>query len=767
MVAVSALAGTLAQQAVSEGPAMSLAGKCFLALIVLFVATEFLSYIVQQRRIRYPGLHSWFDKYLTEENMERALFSLNLCPVLSVLMLFIMFRISKLDQDIYDPMTNSINPAFESVVPHYPTIQLGYIATATGVYLLTLDMVTIRIYSFSMGNLSQKLGQPLLYLGYGVIIYGAIFMRNPDVPLSSAAQCLLILASTYFLVQFSYTLLQFMEDVTTGGEDAALDDDLLDVQSIEAATEKVANRIQAFTEVNKTSALNTVHTPRKTPRGPKVEPPPSNGSLSPSTATEDESAPLLQEEEAAEEATDDMAGPSPKDFHEVNQAALNPQNIFQKSKLWAALGTCKLIPNFMMLCFFIHFRMKEANGFGPKIVAQTQVLVTNLMEGLPPQETTKYRMGPLGEYTLEELGSLFMFVGTYGLVMQVVAVLVLKPLNKGVGVTVGLLGLISTYVSYSFLGFFVYAVEPIVSVEIGCFVALLCFMIATQVVIFLGEQGLLVSLQEYVDVRGWLHSLKGTHQYATMVGIAMVFIHYRLALINMGQEVYSLPPYAGSLFQVATVSILFKMAKSITPEREGKMAGAQARAECSTYGVFTANTKKVFVNESGEVGAGADGPFFSVDSGNPLLPGTYEVAKDTKKTDGIQGRGGEMINLKVNKSAGSMNNAALINFSNPIDPAAGSKEAARKAAVTVSSSIIFHGGKLQVAMECGARAAKEEGNMAEGIAAMERMDLRKLQPFLAGVVPPVVTSFAVFMGVSIMHASFLTIVYMATTLGQK
>ena len=49
---------------------------------------------------------------------------LNLAPVLGILMLFIMLRIGKLDQNIYNPFTYVARADLVDTLPSYPVIQV-------------------------------------------------------------------------------------------------------------------------------------------------------------------------------------------------------------------------------------------------------------------------------------------------------------------------------------------------------------------------------------------------------------------------------------------------------------------------------------------------------------------------------------------------------------------------------------------------------------------------------------------------------------------
>ena len=65
----------------------------------------------------------------------------------------------------------------------------------TGIFMQAADALRLTLSAPLIGNLSQKLGQLLTYVGYGCLVYAAFSFHDPEIPLSPAAKCVLSLTS--------------------------------------------------------------------------------------------------------------------------------------------------------------------------------------------------------------------------------------------------------------------------------------------------------------------------------------------------------------------------------------------------------------------------------------------------------------------------------------------------------------------------------------------------------------------------------------------
>merc|ERR1712048_389371 len=104
------------------------------------------------------------DKAFSSDSLSNAKTSMDLVPVASVLMLYIMLRADQ--QNIFD---ND---------PDYITAKHGMSAVTFGIFLLALDACTIRLYSDVFGNLSQKVGTVVTVAGYLILLWGIFSVRD-------------------------------------------------------------------------------------------------------------------------------------------------------------------------------------------------------------------------------------------------------------------------------------------------------------------------------------------------------------------------------------------------------------------------------------------------------------------------------------------------------------------------------------------------------------------------------------------------------------
>lgn len=521
MLAVG-LAAPLPGQEETTASTLSVAGKCFLLLAILFFAVEALLYIVKEKADRYPDPDGAFEKVFTAEKLNVAKGAMVFVPVISIIMLFIMFRMSKLDQDIYDPLTNTINPTFADRVPNYGTIQMGYMLCVVGIYLQGLDAFDIRLESNVLGDMSNWFGQLAIYIGFGIIVYGATAMRNPDVPISMACQTLISLSLLTFALQALIKFLQMKGPELLGS---------------------AVGEIPAFNS----AASKGYYFGQKPPGGETAEPDAADPSQDAEAATpaahlsdDDETQPLLGDGEV--EALND--GPQednslPTDLAAYKGAdlkALNPMDIlFNESKLTSALTVIGLIPNFMLLAFFIHFRLREAEKF-ESFSASNEDFIAAL-----------------------ELNDQAMQLGTLGIFFQVAAVLALSACNAALGTVARVIGLFMSYAAYGYMGYFAIIMKPLTAPEVLCGVGLLGFSVILQVVVFImDEVQKRKPALKFVQVV--LKNMIKTTSYASIISILMFYMHFRACMLRLDGATAIIPSWSESACFGAAGSVAIQAA---------------------------------------------------------------------------------------------------------------------------------------------------------------------------------------------------------------
>merc|ERR1712019_243215 len=164
------------------------AAKCFVYLVCMFTFVTLVLFLAERFTAEYekamekpePGrLRSLFESLqqaFTPENLTNAKAAMSMVPVASVLMLYVMFRAK--DQGIFE---ND---------PSYDTAQLGMFWVTGGLALLSLDALTIRLYSDVLGNISQIVGSFVTILGNIILLWARVAVRDEYHDLSTAAKCL-------------------------------------------------------------------------------------------------------------------------------------------------------------------------------------------------------------------------------------------------------------------------------------------------------------------------------------------------------------------------------------------------------------------------------------------------------------------------------------------------------------------------------------------------------------------------------------------------
>lgn len=184
------------------------AAKCFLILAVTYVLLNLVMYVVQQVRYykgeMYPDQEPSIMKgeeseaMFIEASLRNAKSALSFTPVVSLLMLFIMFRAS----------TQGIESSDDS---SYQTTQVGMWMVTLGIVIQAVDGLLINIKSETVANASESAGTILTYVGLVFLLMGMFVVRSKLVPLSVAGKCFISLALLQIICMGAQKALQVKE----------------------------------------------------------------------------------------------------------------------------------------------------------------------------------------------------------------------------------------------------------------------------------------------------------------------------------------------------------------------------------------------------------------------------------------------------------------------------------------------------------------------------------------------------------------------------
>lgn len=180
-----------------DGPASShdtsvpSASKCVLILTISFVLVNLVMYVVQQikffKGMFLPNLQQIKGEELLSEmfndrSLGNARSALSFIPVVSLLMMFIMFRAENQDIDI-------------ETSGSYQTAEVGMWITTIGILIQAVDGMLVNIRSPAIALGSEIIGSVLTYAGFIFLMIGMFTVRSSIIPMSVAAKCLVALAT--------------------------------------------------------------------------------------------------------------------------------------------------------------------------------------------------------------------------------------------------------------------------------------------------------------------------------------------------------------------------------------------------------------------------------------------------------------------------------------------------------------------------------------------------------------------------------------------
>jgi hypothetical protein len=150
-----------------------------------------------------------------------------------------------------------------------------------------------------------------------------------------------------------------------------------------------------------------------------------------------------------------------------------------------------------------------------------------------------------------------MTLGAWGIVAQVLSVLIIKSLHSASGAVVRSLGLLVSYAAYLVLGYAVYNIKPIENPALLSGVALIAAIVLMQAIAFFIDeyQARFTAGSEYLTlVQKIIADLLATTGYASMIAIVCFYTYFKSKM-----DTLEIPDEALAAMLMAAASIFAQM----------------------------------------------------------------------------------------------------------------------------------------------------------------------------------------------------------------
>jgi hypothetical protein len=161
-------------------------------------------YVVQQIKY-YKGMYlpnlqqtkgeEVFFEMFNDTTLGNAYSALSFVPVVSLLMLFILFRAENQGIDIESDS-------------NYQAVSIGMCIATIGILVQAVDGMLVNVRSQVVSNISETIGTLFTYTGFAFLIAGMLVVRSSVVPMSTAANCLVALALLLLVLMITTKILQ-------------------------------------------------------------------------------------------------------------------------------------------------------------------------------------------------------------------------------------------------------------------------------------------------------------------------------------------------------------------------------------------------------------------------------------------------------------------------------------------------------------------------------------------------------------------------------
>eukprot|EP00298_Acanthocystis_sp_HF-20_P003555 c13896_g1_i1.p1 GENE.c13896_g1_i1~~c13896_g1_i1.p1 ORF type:complete len:486 (+),score=127.57 c13896_g1_i1:41-1459(+) len=194
------------QNGIDKTASLPIAAKCFLWLVGVTVGVTLCLHLLE--RLKYFEIYNEgiennipisIKQILTPSTLMKGKHALSLIPIISIIMLFLLFRAKT--QLI--PEDNS----------DYLTLLISMQLTTFGIIILALNAMSIRVESVIFGNISDFIGKIMLIIGYSILIWALFEVRSQKYKVEVTEKCFISVSILILICEVIVTSVQIIQRV--------------------------------------------------------------------------------------------------------------------------------------------------------------------------------------------------------------------------------------------------------------------------------------------------------------------------------------------------------------------------------------------------------------------------------------------------------------------------------------------------------------------------------------------------------------------------
>jgi hypothetical protein len=202
---------------------LPLSGQCFLVLMCTYVLVRVIMYALDQYKYFkgqgdeadkgiFGSEDSLIGKIFDEKTLANANSALSFTPLVSILMLYLMFR--------------AVAQDYDREGSDYKNLQLGMAITTFGIITQAATAFAVNLHSalFDKVTLAEVLGSVCTYFGLAVMFWGIFAVRIDEIPVSTPSKCVaalvVLFVGTMIVIKIMEVKKRFIDSVSPIGMEA-------------------------------------------------------------------------------------------------------------------------------------------------------------------------------------------------------------------------------------------------------------------------------------------------------------------------------------------------------------------------------------------------------------------------------------------------------------------------------------------------------------------------------------------------------------------